>query len=842
MGQHKVAKAIKEKHVIKFQKFDSPKSQKLTLIINGLRSLPRPYGMVLYRFYTYCAALDQFVYSRLNKGIYPFEYLRANLNKLKHSAQLAEKYGLRAGILSFEPRSVPDELLQKYPMLRGARVDHPLRSFRPRYNLTTAHPVVLEHYEEMLEKILREAPNIDYMTVWSNDSGAGFEYTSSLYVGRNGGGYVIREFKGENEIVKAAAANIVRFMKTLRDAGRRVNPNFRSILRSEMFYDEQDDIWEQVEEGFELEVNTLKSKGFDLGYKHPKYDWTTDFNYTGLFNQFADEEKPIMERLEAKGSNVHLCINPGTFWNQEPVLAPVYPRLLFEKLSALHKHEVSHTASMTGVMASSMAPFNINQEVLRAFQNNSSMDLDDFLREQAIKWVKEEDAASLVDAWLHADEAYRSYPPPVSVHSMWSTWYRVLVRPFVPNFEALSEEERAYYEDFHLGHVNNVVRVDFRREINFDFCTPDYARKCREAITENVFPEIQSALQIAQEGQDEAAQDSPAHKVWSHLYDRLFGLGCWYRNQRNIAAWIEGVHGYIEAQDEGVKSRCRELVRETVLDEKENARSHADYLAGFRRTAGGAFVRYDNAHFDRPPEIPTEHGERADETDARQTSVDGGPCIFVDNMHFDGPFYARLYGITGESRHRDLALENILSSISLLFNEEAGLFYHFWIEAEERPNGIFWGRGQIWAILGIVGTLCCLSGDDPERAKLLGILQHQAKRLIETQDTSGHWHTVIDDTSTYLETSIAAGVADAFYTAVRLGFLGEDVLPTAEKALEAALAEVLPDGLVDGVSYETYPSLRAEHYARMPRGAMVPWGQGPLLTAIGAYFRYHKLL
>ena len=39
MGQHKVAKAIKEKHVIKFQKFDSPKSQKLTLIINGLRSL-----------------------------------------------------------------------------------------------------------------------------------------------------------------------------------------------------------------------------------------------------------------------------------------------------------------------------------------------------------------------------------------------------------------------------------------------------------------------------------------------------------------------------------------------------------------------------------------------------------------------------------------------------------------------------------------------------------------------------------------------------------------------------------------------------------------------------------
>ena len=75
---------------------------------------------LLYLFYTYCPALDQFVYSKLNKGIYPFDYLQANLRKLVHSAQLAEKYGLRAGILSFEPRSVPDELLQRYPMLRGA--------------------------------------------------------------------------------------------------------------------------------------------------------------------------------------------------------------------------------------------------------------------------------------------------------------------------------------------------------------------------------------------------------------------------------------------------------------------------------------------------------------------------------------------------------------------------------------------------------------------------------------------------------------------------------------------------------------------------------------------------
>jgi len=527
---------------------------------------------LLYRFYTYCAALDQFVYSKLNKGIYPYEYLRANLNRLKLSAQLAEKYGLRAGILSFEPRSVPDQLLERYPMLRGARVDHPLRSFRPRYNLSTAHPVVLDHYSEMLEKILNEAPNIDYMVIWSNDSGAGFEYTNSLYVGRNGGGYVIREFKGDEAIAKAAADNIIRFMKTIRDAGRRVNSKFFSVLRSEMFWVEDPYLREQIEEGVDLEVNSLVAQGFDLGYEHPKYDWAGDFNFCGLFNQCNDQESLARQALEEKGSNAHLFFSPGTFWNQEPVLAPIYPRLLHERLSALHKQGFSHAAGLTGTISPELAPYNINQEVLRAFQNDPQLDLSAFLNSRAQSWIGKNEAKHLVDIWEHTDEAYRSYPPPVSVLSMWSTWYRILVRPFVPNFEALSVEDRAFYEDFHLGHANNRVRVDFRREVNFDFCPPDYGKKCREAITDNVYPEIKYAVKVALQRREATDPGSEAHTIYSHLYDRLIGLECWFRTQRNVAGWIEGVHGYIEATDDDTKSKCRALVREIILDEKANAK------------------------------------------------------------------------------------------------------------------------------------------------------------------------------------------------------------------------------------------------------------------------------
>ena len=528
-------------------------------------------GELLYLFYTYCPALDQFVYSKLNKGIYPYDYLQANLRKLKHSAQLAEKYGLRAGILSFEPRSVPDELLAKYPMLRGARVDHPLRSFRPRYNLTTAHPVVLDHYTEMLSKIMQAAPNIDYMTIWSNDSGAGFEYTSSLYVGRNGGGYVIREFKGDDAIAEAAAANIIRFMKTIRDAGRTVNPKFKCILRSEMFYAEQDHLWDSVEDGIELETNTLVSKGFDADYRHPKYDWAKEFTFSGLFNQFDAREKPKKELLESRGSNAHLYFSPGSFWNMEPVKAPIYPKMLWEKLRDLHAQEASHIASLCGSTPASLAPYNINQEVIRAFQNEPNLPFDDLLRRKAAKWVGAEGAEQLVELWFHADEAYRSFPAPVNVLAIWCTWYRILVRPFVPNFEALSEEDRAYYEDFHLGHVNNRIRTDFRREINFEFCTPEYAGKCRSGMTEYSLPAIAKAIELAEDGLESSQANARAREVWTHHLDRLKGSQSWLRSQRNIAAWIEGVHGYIESDAPADKERCRQLVRETILDEKENA-------------------------------------------------------------------------------------------------------------------------------------------------------------------------------------------------------------------------------------------------------------------------------
>jgi unsaturated rhamnogalacturonyl hydrolase len=262
----------------------------------------------------------------------------------------------------------------------------------------------------------------------------------------------------------------------------------------------------------------------------------------------------------------------------------------------------------------------------------------------------------------------------------------------------------------------------------------------------------------------------------------------------------------------------------------EAARRHADYLAGFRRTKAGAFVRYENAAIERPPEIP------GGGSGAATSDRDGGPCVFVDCMHFDGPFFAALHSLTGERHYRELAAANILPQIELLYEPSERLFHHFWIEREQRPNGILWARGNGWGLLGVALTLEGLGCSAPESERLREVLIGAIERIADLQDRSGAWHTILTDPGSYVETSTAAFFTDIICRAIRMGLVPAGrYAGVVESAMRFLLRQVREDGALAGVSYETFPSTRAEHYRSMPCGAVVPWGQGALLAAIRSY-------
>ncbi len=536
----------------------------------GLESGPK--GEIYPMFYTYCPALDQFVYSTLNKGLYPLFYLSANMRNLKQNAKLAEKYGLTPGLLCFEPRSVPEQFFDRYPMLRGARVDHPFRSFKPRYNMTITHPKVREHYAEMLQKLMKEVPELGFISIWTNDSGAGFEHTKSLYVGRNGGAYLIREWKDDSEIARLAGENVIRFLRTLRDAAKIVNPSFRVMTRLESFYGEHDTIWENVGEQIDIEGTSLITRGWESSYTHPKYPDSKDIiGGTVHHLQFDDKETAAIHQLKEKGAAAHFYFSVGQHAMFDPLIGIPYPTLTYQKLKILNQKGVECLAHHGGSMPPELAPYNINYKIVQHFQFNPEMNIDSAIVDIAEKWAGQEFSSDLLKAWQLTEEAILGFPNVVPMYStIGFTWYRLWVRPLVPNLEAISAQDRAFYEDYICTTPHNPNNVDLSRDVLFYLTTPEKCQTNIERIDKNVWAPLDQAISILSKVEQAAAQKLGTKNVVHDQLIRLKALRCWFMTHRSVAAWVAGVYGYVNTKNSAEKKSAKRLLAEMIEKEIAN--------------------------------------------------------------------------------------------------------------------------------------------------------------------------------------------------------------------------------------------------------------------------------
>ena len=338
---------------------------------------------------------------------------------------------------------------------------------------------------------------------------------------------------------------------------------------------------------------------------------------------------------------------------------------------------------------------------------------------------------------------------------------------------------------------------------------------------------------IGLEGLLKASEITGDRKYFGYVYGLLKG---WIPRMENRSRFDHTAAGVALIE-------CYRVTGDRAL--LDAARSFANYLAAFRKTTGGCPVHYEDAHIELPPELPEDHPQFDANQEAQRRALateNAGPCVFVDSVHFHGPFLAALFDVTGEERYLDQAEETIGPQVELLWDEEESLFHHFWIERTNQRNNVLWGRGNGWGMLGVMHSLVHLPPESPLAIRFQEIVAQQARRLAELQDVSGDWHTVLNDVGSYLESSIAAFVVDGFGLAIKHGWIAPSYERVVERAWAAMWRHVREDGLFDGVSFETFPSTRTEHYRAMPKGAMVPWGQGPFLTACYRYLETHRML
>ena len=522
-------------------------------------------GEVYTRFYTYLPALDQFVDSFLNRGTYPKRYLAANLKRLKNDCRLAAKFGLTPAITCFEPRSVPESLLARYPELRGARVDHPFRSFKPRFNLAVSHPVVRRHYQELLRNLMREVPELGCMAVWTNDSGAGFEFTRSLYVGANGSAYLVREWSDPDVFVRSAARNVTDFLRLLQETGRETNKEFRVTTRLEPFVPERDAVLAGMGQGIDVEVASLFDRGWESPYRHPLYNDTNLAPFTIYNNRFDDREKPEIAKLAQHDCRAHVMYAHGPVNNFEPLLGLPAPWLTHEKLAALRDGGAVYLAHFGGVAPPSAVRWNLNEEIFRRFQLDDRIDIDETVKEIAVSWAGKSQAARMVRAWRLTDQAIRCYHPN-PLYLSWNCWYRILTRPLVPDIEKIPERQRSYYEDHVLTTHHNPTRFDLRRDVLFDLMPPEIAAKSVKRIDRSSLPKLERAIKTLEEA------DAGTHELLVDQLDRLRALRCWMITNRNVAVWIETVHGYLDTKNRARRAAYRKRLREMIRLEIANAK------------------------------------------------------------------------------------------------------------------------------------------------------------------------------------------------------------------------------------------------------------------------------
>jgi unsaturated rhamnogalacturonyl hydrolase len=203
--------------------------------------------------------------------------------------------------------------------------------------------------------------------------------------------------------------------------------------------------------------------------------------------------------------------------------------------------------------------------------------------------------------------------------------------------------------------------------------------------------------------------------------------------------------------------------------------------------------------------------------------------IWVDCMDIDGPFLAALAHATGEDRYFDHAVGELLGYARTLQTDSGLLFHGF--ERECGTNGELWARGNGWALMGLVDTLTLLPRAHPAWTELQQRTVALADALALAQHPTGLWHTVLNDSETYLESTLATMAAYALREAISHGVLeAARHGPMELKARTAMHEQIAPDGRLQLVSDATPVGARAV-YATRPFGTF-PWGQGPLLLAL----------
>jgi unsaturated rhamnogalacturonyl hydrolase len=205
--------------------------------------------------------------------------------------------------------------------------------------------------------------------------------------------------------------------------------------------------------------------------------------------------------------------------------------------------------------------------------------------------------------------------------------------------------------------------------------------------------------------------------------------------------------------------------------------------------------------------------------------------MWIDDMFMITAVQSQAYRATGDEKYINHAAAEMTVYLDSL-QQPNGLFYH----APDVP--FFWGRGDGWMAAGMSELLRSLPKNNSYRPRIMEGYKKMMAALLKYQAEDGMWRQLIDDPSSWKETSCTGMFTFAFITGVKEGWLDKEIYgPAAEKAWKSLITYINKDGDITGVCEGTNKKNDRQYYLDRKQNVGDLHGQAPLLWCANAWLR-----
>ena len=191
--------------------------------------------------------------------------------------------------------------------------------------------------------------------------------------------------------------------------------------------------------------------------------------------------------------------------------------------------------------------------------------------------------------------------------------------------------------------------------------------------------------------------------------------------------------------------------------------------------------------------------------DAWPGQPSNGTVLWGDDATMGLTLLARLaaHGAPSASAYIDQVAAMALSFAAHLRDPATGVFYHAYNEYDDAWSCCLWGvsNGYILeAYIEVLTAMAAVAPGHPQLAAVVATFRAHAMAMVALQAPDGRWHTLLNDTSTYLETSVTSMCLFSLARGVLGGWLDRATFDAPIQLAWSGLAsQVHVDGTVDGI-------------------------------------------